>query len=443
MLTHRVSHPLPLLAVLGFALLALGWTGRCHSQPILQGQPEPHPVPPAVLQPPVQAMGLADCLATALQQQPAVEAQRASLAAAQTGARAIDELRFAGLVRHDLPIRKQQACLGVTVAAAGLTQVEYETRYAVTRTYFTYRYALRQRRVVQGLLEKLNANLDKVNLLIKSGNPDVIVTQIDADKLKLTIDLQSPRLVEADQGVQRALAALREAIGLGADCPLLLTDNEDLPGLCGDLDRHVLLSLALQRRGEMIQAGTMARIVDLEAEAQDRLRTQSSAQTFAAGADIHSKPIPQGSNGTEYRPGAVGIEMPTLLVGHRAARVQRARELSGRAQAVVAKTQNLIGLELEDAYIRYEGAAKQVRQLEKAPALARKIYLQTKERFDIGKASGEEIIRGSTLEDQAQAQLNEALFNHALALAALERITAGGFSPVYQPVAATAPAKNP
>ena len=37
-----------------------------------------------------------------------------------------------------------------------------------------------------------------------------------------------------------------------------------------------------------------------------------------------------------------------------------------------------------------------------------------------------------TLDDQTQAQLNEALYHHALALAALERVTAGGFTPGYR-----------
>src|SRR5260370_568855 len=88
------------------------------------------------------------------------------------------------------------------VAFALLPQAEYDTRYPVPRPYFTVRYAQRQQRVVRGLFDKLNASLDKVNLLVKSGNPDVIVTKLDADKLKLAIDLQSPRLVEANQGVQ-------------------------------------------------------------------------------------------------------------------------------------------------------------------------------------------------------------------------------------------------
>jgi hypothetical protein len=59
--------------------------------------------------------------------------------------------------------------------------------------------------------------------------------------------------------------------------------------------------------------------------------------------------------------------------------------------------------------------------------VAQKIALNVQGRFDNGNATGEELIRARTLEDQARANLNEALYYHALALAALERVTAGGY----------------
>ncbi len=56
-------------------------------------------------------------------------------------------------------------------------------------------------------------------------------------------------------------------------------------------------------------------------------------------------------------------------------------------------------------------------------------------RFEQGNLSGTEYAQATTLEDQVQAQYNEALYLHALALAALERITAGGYRiyPVQHP----------
>jgi outer membrane protein TolC len=70
-------------------------------------------------------------------------------------------------------------------------------------------------------------------------------------------------------------------------------------------------------------------------------------------------------------------------------------------------------------------------------------------RFDQGATTGEDLIKARTQEDYAQAQYNEALFIHAVALATIERVTAGGYrmptcptavlmSP--QPVNAPAPA---
>jgi len=42
------------------------------------------------------------------------------------------------------------------------------------------------------------------------------------------------------------------------------------------------------------------------------------------------------------------------------------------------------------------------------------------------------MIRARTQADQVKALYNEALYNHALALAALERVTAGGYRPTYE-----------
>src|SRR5262245_58605183 len=64
-----------------------------------------------------------------LDRQPALAAARFSLNAAISGQRGVEGLRFGHIVAKDLPVRKQQAALGVTIAQAGLEQAEWETRY--------------------------------------------------------------------------------------------------------------------------------------------------------------------------------------------------------------------------------------------------------------------------------------------------------------------------
>src|SRR5262245_34590054 len=119
--------------------------------------------------------------------------------------------------------------------------------------------------------------------------------------------------------------------------------------------------------------------------------------------------------------------MPPNLAGNRNARMERAQDLSNRASAVVDKTQNLITLEVEAYYLKWQEAAEKVRNLGATPKLTKGIVSKIEKNFNEGSATAEELLRARALEDQTQAQLNEARYLEALALAALERATAGGY----------------
>jgi outer membrane protein TolC len=373
-------------------------------------------------------LSLNDCIAIGLARQPAIEAQRASLAATETQRQALDNMKLAALISKELPIRRQQAALGVSIAQAEVENAEWETVYAVTRCYFTVVYARRQELLARGLVEKLELAKKSAKALVDKGDPDIKLKQTDIDKLQVNIDLLQVRLIEAATGVERATAALREAMGYRFDTPLPL-DLQDFPALGEKAEREELIQLALARRPELVQVNAAARVAELEVCAQNTGCLLPFKKTFAAGSDIHAKAIPQGfSNGT-YRPGAIGLEMPTTIVGHKADRVERARELSGRAAAVVEKTHNLVALETEDAYHRWQQAGKQALVLRDSAAKAAKLGDLTARDFDLGKVSTEDFLRARTLEDQAQASYNEALFLYTVGLATLERVTAGGFVP--------------
>ena len=374
----------------------------------------------------VTATSLDACLATASARQPALAAARASLAAAESGKRGLDSLRFGALLSPDLPIRKEQSCLGITIAAASLQQAEWETRYAVARTYWTVIYARSQVKVVEGVIEKLDASYNKAVRFVKAGDATIKVTQIDVDNLALNLQFARAKRCEAAAGVEKATAALREAIGL---CPtdLLIIPDEALPSLVEGFDKTVLLQWALCKRGEMAQAAAAAQVAELEICAQQKLVCRAVTNTFAAGADLHAKQIPQGHANGEFVPGAIGLEMPTTFAGKRPERTERAADLASRAQAVVDKTTNLITLEVEAAYLKWEEAACKIRLLADAPKAAAATAKTVQGRFDQGATSGEDLIKARTQEDYAQAQYNEALFLHAVGLATIERVTAGGY----------------
>lgn len=374
-------------------------------------------------------LSLEGCVNLGLANQPAVAAARSSLDAAEWAAQGVKNLpRVAGLLSRDLPYRRQQACLGVIIAEAGLEQAEWETRYAVTRNYFSVVYARDQVKVVTDVVDKLEQSLKTVKRLIENNDPKT--TTNDQYNLEIQIALLKLRLTEATVGIDRADAALREAIGIDRNCQFSVPKDARLPDPVLNLDLEELIAMSLDRRGEMVQASSAEQVTNLEVYAQGRTR-KLQAQTFAAGGDVHSKPIPQGVANNEYRPGAIGLEMPPYLAGEKKDRVQRAMAYHDRAGAVVDKTQNLIVLEVQANYLKWKEALEKVNNLTKVLAFAEKVAISITKEFDAKRATPEQLIRARTQSDQVKAQYNEALYNHALALAALERVTAGGYRPTY------------
>jgi hypothetical protein len=390
-------------------------------QTAAQAPAAPAPAAPVAT---VMTLNLQECLQLALERQPRIAAQRASLAAAEDGRRALDALRLAALVVPELPVRRRQAALGVTAAAAGVDQAERETVYAVTRTYFTVLYAREQERITRGVVERLAATQKVAQQQLDAGAKGV--TDADVRRATVVLHMAKSKQIQAALGVKRALAALKEAIGLGPEAcldvpPGRLPEPSVRPCL-GDS-----VAAALARRGELVQASVLAQVTCLEVEAQGT-STHRKMETFAAGSDIHSHVVPQGVHNTEYRPGAVPPEMPTLLAGSRAERVHHARDLHARANAVVEATGNLITLDAEDAFFRWEEAAGQLVEARQAADTADQLANDLSKDFTSGlNVPVGDVINAWVLAAQARAEYTQYLYKEILALADLERVTAGGF----------------
>ncbi len=119
-----MGHPLGLLRPY------IIWTGLALLIAVVSKTAAQTPAPAL----PVQPLHLADCLALSEQRQPSLTVARARLAAAQTKVAALDNLSGpAALLSHDLPVRRQQARLGVDIARADVARLDVENRYVVTR----------------------------------------------------------------------------------------------------------------------------------------------------------------------------------------------------------------------------------------------------------------------------------------------------------------------
>jgi outer membrane protein TolC len=396
---------------------------------------EPPPAPlPAVAPSTSPVYDLHQCRETALRQQPAIAAANASLSAAIEKQQALDKLRFASIVQRDLPARRKQAASGVEAGQAALMLAESDAIYGVTFSYLSALYANEQREVADEAIARLKDLLEVVEKAVASGDARKEFGQPQIDYIKTNLLVARARREEAVEGLARASSALREAMGVAADCPIALAQTR-LVDLTVSPEKEQIVELALARRGEMGQAAAAYQATCFEIEAQ-KSTFFFSGKTFAIGSDIHVYPVPQAEHNDHYRPGAVGIEMPALLAGTRGDRVHQAEAYHERAGAVVEKTHNLIVLDAEQAYLKWLEASRKLPNLREASATADKVADAYRKNFSPlanGKGTVEEVISAGLLATNAKLQLNQARYQTLLGLAGLERATAGGFCPFEAP----------
>ena len=95
---------------------------------------------------------------------------------------------------------------------------------------------------------------------------------------------------------------------------------------------------------------------------------------------------------------------------------------------MLEESRNLIGLEAENAFLRWEEASLQVSQAREAAAAGDKLAEGLNTDFVSGlKVRIEDVVNARVLASQARSEYNEYLYRQILALAELERVTAGGF----------------
>jgi outer membrane protein TolC len=394
-----------------------------------EGSTQPVPTPAAVTPAEARPLDLRTCRQIALERQPAVAAAHASLAAAIARSEALDRLHVPSFLARDLPTRRKQAALGVTIAQAGVANAEGDTLFGVTYAYLATLYARQQLDVADNAIADLK-NLEDLAREIVKGDLRKDVTNRHVEQIATYVLVAQGRREDAVEGVHRARAALREAMGVGTDFSVRLPDvslDKILPGH-PTVDHDQIVALAVARRGEVAQTGTAAQVVCLEINAQKALLLPN-ARTFASGSDVHAQPVPAGSYGAEYKPGALALEMPPMLPGGRSGRIEQAQAYHARAEAMAEKTRNLIVLEAEEAFYRWREASKKAVLLGKAADAAEKLFKDLRAGFDPrgSRVTLDEVLNAGVTARQVRVQANEARYQELLALAALERATVGGF----------------
>jgi outer membrane protein TolC len=238
--------------------------------------------------------------------------------------------------------------------------------------------------------------------------------------------------LKAVQGRKQALAALRQVMAVDEKSfPFRIKDVE-LPVMSQQTSftEELVVEQALARRPELALAAAGVDVFRLEVYAQGKIPFKRVVPTFASGADLHSRDIPQAIRAKEYRPGGIIPEMPTQLVGSKYDRVARAMTFSQKAEAVYESAHSLVVLEAKNAFYEFEYANEKLILAKEKLDLALDLRKRIREKADSIKEK-DQIVQSEITTAKVQSDYVEAVFDHLLALAALERITAGGIKAAF------------
>jgi outer membrane protein TolC len=392
------------------------------------------PLAPVETGPP---MALGECIAVALERQPSLKAVQASMAATQAGYKAL--LKFgttATILNPDLEIRKQQAQRGLNASAAEYQKAHNEIVQDVTRLYYTAVYAKQAEGVARDLAEQLDQLIILAETLLKEESDPKKLDGLNRQKIlamKIGVREVRQKQAEARIGRQQAMAALRQVMAVdAATFPFTLKDTE-LPLMAQKvpITMELVVEQALCRRPELALASAGVDAFRLEVYAQGKVPFKRKVPTFASGADIHAKEIPQAVRTLkEYRPGGVALELPPQLVGSKFDRVCRAMAFSQRAEAMFESARSLVKLEAENGYLEFELVTEKLQLQKEKLDLALDVQKSVRENQQNIKDKSV-IVQAEVLATQTQAAYLDAVLQHLVALSALERITAGGIQPAF------------
>lgn len=383
-------------------------------------------------------LSLGDCIAVAVDRQPALRAVRASQEATAAGFNALNNIGKLGqLLAPDLPYRKEQSARGVVAAAADVQKLHNEIVHDATRMYYTAVYARQQARFSDDVVAQVEALKVAAETQLKLADPAAAksIDQGKVNAIKLGLAKARKLNIKARVGEKQAFAALREVMGVcEADFPFRLKDQE-LPVMAQNvpLTREMVVEMALCRRPELVLAAAGADAFRLEVYAQGAVGLRRSVPTLASGSDIHARMIPPGSRdpGADYRPEPILPEMPPQLVGSRADRVARALPLSRRADAVYDKARALITVDAENAFFNFELAAQQVQIGKEQYETAVKLMEYIQQNFGDRDKPKQELAGLYAQAAEAQGEYVTSVFQYLLRLAYLELVTAGGIRPAF------------
>ncbi|OGL09208.1 MAG: hypothetical protein A3I17_07075 [Candidatus Rokubacteria bacterium RIFCSPLOWO2_02_FULL_72_37] len=278
---------------------------------------------------------------------------------------------------------------------------------AVKEAYTNINFAQRLIKVQLQALERAELNLKSARGFFEVG------TRPKSDVTRAEVDVANARLgvIQARNAERVARVALNTAMGIAADTPTQIRDN--LVEQKAEFDRRQLLAEALGRRPEYKQE-------QLRVDAADAFVRQTFRNFLPdiTGGGFYGA---QRADMNEVWELNIGLTWSIYDGGNRIARYREAKASLEAARARVKARALDISREVEQAQLTLEETDERIQAAQAAVASAQENFRLAQGRFDAGVGTILELTDAQLALTQAQNTEAQALADHRIAVARLER----------------------
>ncbi|RXK86277.1 TolC family protein [Filimonas effusa] len=245
------------------------------------------------------------------------------------------------------------------------------------------------------------------------------------DLLRVAVQLNEAELniIRAEDGVTLSKLALAQLTGRNGQTGFLITDT--IAGLFPPVNRDTGYAQLYQNRPEIrmmekrIEAGQLQEKL-LKADFLPSIGI--SAGGFGALGKEGINPTDPGKNGMASYYGMVSLSIPLLDWGGRKQKIKQQQFAIAAQQYQLQETKELLTLELQQAYIALNQAAKKVSFSEASLQQANENLKLSNDRFEAGTIVGKDVLEAQSIWQQAVTDMIEAKVSYKISEATLRKV---------------------
>lgn len=306
--------------------------------------------------------------------------------------------------------------------------LQFTERQVITQVYNLYFEVFRRQELLRVSEENLRRSKAQLERIIESNRVGAVPI-VDVYRQQVVVGNDELALIQAEQNLENAKANLVYFIGLNP----ILEYEFDSSGIPTSISEEELRSTVERFSNfDELQRRTLATRPDIEA-AQQRVYASEANVTAARGSYW-----PTVSFGTSYRLAGetfsgidesrtfsygIDISIPIFQRFQRGNQIQQARVQAIRSEIEFDELRNQALLDIRQAYLALEAAAKRVEVTEQNIVSAREEQRLAEERYNLGAGTLLDLIIANANLVQAESNFVDAVFGFQLAVRELEFLT--------------------